>query len=65
MIEPQALGALAGAHELLLQLVENLPARDCNRRFDPQLPSAGWLLGRAAPMEEFGNNGGNSNEILH
>jgi len=51
MIEPQALGALAGTHELLLQLVENLPARDCNRRFDPQLPSAGWLLGRAVYLE--------------
>lgn len=51
MIESQALGALAGAHELLLQLVENLPARDCNRRFDPQLPSAGWLLGRAVYLE--------------
>ena len=47
MIEPQALGALSGAHELLLQLIEDLPARDCNRRFDPRLPSAGWLLGRA------------------
>lgn len=51
MIEPQALGALAGTHELLLQLVENLPARDCNRRFDPLLPSAGWLLGRAVYIE--------------
>lgn len=51
MIQPQALGALAGAHELLLQLVENLPERDCNRRFDAQLPSAGWLLGRAVFVE--------------
>jgi iron(II)-dependent oxidoreductase len=51
MIEPQSLGALASAHELLLQLIENLPARDCNRRFDPQLPSAGWLLGRAVYIE--------------
>ncbi len=51
MIDPQALGALAGSHELLLQLVENLPARDCNRRFDADLPSAGWLLGRATYLE--------------
>ncbi len=50
-IDPQALGALSGVHQLLLQLVENLPARDCNRRFDPGLPSAGWLLGRAVYLE--------------
>ena len=51
MIEPQALGALSGAHELLLQLMENLPPRDCNRRFEAELPSAGWLLGRAVYLE--------------
>ncbi len=51
MIDPQSLGALAGTHELLLQLIENLPSRDCNRRFDPALPSAGWLLGRAVYLE--------------
>lgn len=51
MIDPQALGALAGTHELLLQLVESLPPRDCCRRFDDQLPSAGWLLGRAVYLE--------------
>ena len=51
MIEPQALGALAGIHALLMQLVDNLPARDCNRRFQPALPSAGWLLGRAVYLE--------------
>ncbi|MCG6967083.1 MAG: formylglycine-generating enzyme family protein [Chromatiaceae bacterium] len=51
MIQAQALGALAGAHELLLQLLEGLPARDCNRRFDAELPSAGWLLGRAVYLE--------------
>ena len=48
MIEPQALGALSGTHELLLQLSEDLPTRNCNRRVDSQLPSAGWLLGEAA-----------------
>lgn len=51
MIDPQALGALAGTHELLLQLIEDLPMRDCNKRFDPTLPSAGWLLGRAVFIE--------------
>ncbi len=51
MIQPQALGALANAHELLLQLLESLPPRDCNRRFDAELPSAGWLLGRAVFLE--------------
>jgi iron(II)-dependent oxidoreductase len=51
MIDPQALGALAGIHELLLELVSSLPARDCNRRFEPELPSAGWLLGRATYLE--------------
>jgi len=51
MMEPQALGALAGGHELLLQLLETLPARDCCRRFDAELPSAGWLLGRAVYLE--------------
>jgi iron(II)-dependent oxidoreductase len=51
MIDHQALGALAGTHTLLLQLVEDLPARDCRRRFDPALPTAGWLLGRAVYLE--------------
>lgn len=50
-MDPQALGALAGTHALLLQLLEGLPARDTNRCFDPQLPSAGWLLGRAVFLE--------------
>lgn len=46
----QALGALASTHQLLLQLVETVPPRDCNRSFDG-LPSAGWLLGRAVFTE--------------
>ena len=50
-MDPQALGALAGTHALLLQLIEGLPPRDTNRCFDPQLPSAGWLLGRAVFLE--------------
>lgn len=51
MIDHQALGALASAHELLLRLLETLSARDCNRRFDAELPSAGWLFGRAVYLE--------------
>lgn len=51
MIQAQALGALAGIHELLLQLLETLPARDCRRRFDAELPSAAWLLGRTVYLE--------------
>lgn len=46
----QSLGALASIQQLLLQLVETLPPRDCNRSFDG-LPSAGWLLGRAVYVE--------------
>ncbi len=51
MIPAQTLGALAGIHERLVQLVETLPARDVNRRFHPRLPAAGWLLGRAVYLE--------------
>ncbi len=51
MIPAQTLGALAGIHERLLQLVETQPARDVNRPFHPQLPSMGWLLGRAVYLE--------------
>jgi iron(II)-dependent oxidoreductase len=51
MIPPLALGALAGVHELILQLAESLPARDFNRRFEPALPGAGWLVGRAVYLE--------------
>ena len=51
MIDPQSLGALSGIHDLLLQLVEGLSARDCARRFDPDLPSPAWLLGRAVYLE--------------
>jgi len=51
MIPAQTLGALAGIHERLVQLVETLPARDVNRCFHPRLPAAGWLLGRAVYLE--------------
>lgn len=51
MIPAQTLGALAGIHERLLQLVETQPARDVNRQFHPRLPSMGWLLGRVVYLE--------------
>lgn len=51
MIDPQSLGALSTLHELLDQLVEDLPPAEVNRRFHPQLPSMGWLLGRAVYLE--------------
>ncbi len=51
MIDPQSLGALSSIHDLLLQLLERLPARDCARRFEPNLPSPAWLLGRAVYLE--------------
>ncbi len=51
MINPQSLGALANLHQLLDQLVQDLPPADINRRFDPLLPSMGWLLGRAVYLE--------------
>lgn len=51
MIDPLSLGALSGVHTLLLQLIDTLPARDCNRRFDTALPSPGWILGRAVYLE--------------
>ena len=51
MIDPLSLGALSSVQNLLMQLVESLPARDCSRRFDDELPSAAWLLGRAVYLE--------------
>ena len=51
MIDPQSLGALANLHELLDQLVQDLPPAEVNRRFAPELPSMGWLLGRSVYLE--------------
>jgi iron(II)-dependent oxidoreductase len=53
MIPPQTLGALANAHELIVRLVEQCPARDVNRSPDGRLASAGWLLGRAVYLETY------------
>ncbi len=51
MIAPQTLGKLSNIHQLLTQLVRDLPANEVNRRFHPELPSMGWLLGRSVYLE--------------
>jgi len=53
MIPPQTLGSLAGIHELLTELVDKLSPRDVNRHFHPQVPSMGWLLGKAVYLETY------------
>jgi iron(II)-dependent oxidoreductase len=53
MIAPTSLGALSTIHELLTQLIEDLPATDVNRRWHPDLPSMGWLLGRSVYLELY------------
>ena len=53
MIAPQTLGNLNNVHQLLTQLVQDLPARDVNERFHPRLPSMGWLLGRSVYLELY------------
>ncbi len=51
MIDPRSLGALSTLHELLDQLIEDLPPAEVNRRFHASLPSMGWLLGRSVYLE--------------
>lgn len=51
MIVPQTLGNLSNIQQLLIQLVRDLPASEVNRRFHPELPSMGWLLGRSVYLE--------------
>ncbi len=51
MIQPQSLGALSNIHQLVTQLVEDLPAEDINRKYHPDLPGIGWLLGRSVYLE--------------
>ena len=53
MIAPQTLGNLSNIHQLLTQLVQDLPAKDVNQRFHPQLPSMGWLLGHSVYLELY------------
>ncbi len=53
MIAPTSLGALSTIHELLTQLITDLPARDVNRRWRADLPSMGWLLGRSVYLELY------------
>ena len=51
MIKPQSLGALSSIQRLVTQLVEDLPAEDINRKYHPDLPGIGWLLGRSIYLE--------------
>ncbi len=53
MIPAQTLSQLANIHELLTQLVEQSRGPDCNRPPAPELPSLGWLLGRAVYLETY------------
>jgi iron(II)-dependent oxidoreductase len=53
MIPPQTLGALSAVQELLIALVERVPADDVARRFAPELEPLGWLLGRAVYLETY------------
>jgi len=53
MISPQTLGRLSNIHQLLIQLVQDLPATEVDQRFHPELPSMGWLLGRSVYLELY------------
>lgn len=53
MISHQVLGNLGNIHELITSLVQDLPAADVSRRFSPDLPSMGWLLGRSVYLETY------------
>ena len=50
-IPAQILGSLNRQQQLLIQVVQDLPEQDVNGRFHPELPSIGWLLGRAVYLE--------------
>jgi iron(II)-dependent oxidoreductase len=52
-VDPQTLGALSRQQQLLIHVVQNLPESDVNRRFHPDLPAIGWLLGRAVYLELY------------
>lgn len=53
MIPHQLLGKLSNIHELICSLVQDMPANEVNRRFHPDLPSIGWLLGRSIYLETY------------
>lgn len=53
MTTPTSLGALSSIHQLLVQLVEDLPGDHVNQPFHPDLPSVGWLLGRSVYLELY------------
>lgn len=51
MIPAQTLGRLNTIHQLLTQLVQDLPAAEVNQQYLPGSPSLGWLLGRSIYLE--------------
>jgi len=53
MTAPQTLGKLSNIHQLLNQLIQDLPASEINRRFHRELPSMGWLRGRSVYLELY------------
>ncbi len=53
MITHQTLGNLSDIHQLMIRLVQGLPASEVNQRFHPELPSIGWLLGLCVYLELY------------
>jgi len=49
----QILGALSRQQQLLVQVVQDLPATDLNRCIHDRMPSIGWLLGPAVYLELY------------
>jgi len=45
------LGTLSNLHQMMAQLVIDLPADQVNHPFHPHLPPVGWLFGRAVFLE--------------
>ncbi len=53
MTNPRLLGQLSHTHELLEQLLHDLPESDCYRSYAPGLPPLAWLYGRCAYLESY------------
>lgn len=53
MIPAQTLGMLNRLHAMMNHLIEDSPADDLHRRFDPDIPALGWLFGRAMYLETY------------
>ena len=51
MIPHQVLGQLNNIHQLLIGLLQDMPESEVNRRFHPDIPPMGWLLGRSVYLE--------------